>query len=59
MREADNRTEIKQGLWFGLCKEDGTPKTSFTFYQNPTDPSVVAQASAHAGVDLYSLVVPR
>ncbi|MDC7278772.1 DUF5722 domain-containing protein [Butyrivibrio fibrisolvens] len=59
MREADNRTEINQGLWFGLCKENGTPKTSFSYYQNPTDPVVVAQASAHAGVDLYSLVVPR
>ena len=59
LREADNKTEIKQGIKCGLCDVKGNPKKAFTFYQNPLDPNVIAQASAIAGVDLNSLVVPR
>lgn len=59
LREADDNVEKKQGISCGLCKIDGSPKMGFTFYQNPTDPAVVAKASAIAGVDLNSRVVPR
>ena len=58
-READSKAEIKQGIKGGLCNVDGTPKTAYSFYQNPLDPSVIAQASALAGVDLSSLIVAR
>ncbi|MBR5637898.1 MAG: hypothetical protein IKW81_13310 [Pseudobutyrivibrio sp.] len=59
LREADNKIEIKQGIKCGLCDVKGNPKKAFSFYQNPLDPNIVAQASAIAGVDLNSLVVPR
>ena len=58
-READNKQEKKNGIYCGLCTENGTPKQAYSFFKNPSDPNVIAQASAIAGVDLTQLVVPR
>ena len=58
-READTKTEIKQGIYGGLCDVNGNPKAAYNLYKNPLDPSIIAQANAYAGVDLTSLIVAR
>ena len=58
-READTKTEIKQGIYGGLCGVDGSQKIAYSFYKNPLDPQIIAQASSYAGVDLTSLIVAR
>ena len=58
-RETDDAGEIGQGLAYGLCNVDGTQKMAYSFFQNPLDASVIAQASAAAGVDLTTLITPR
>ena len=58
-RETDDAGEIAQGLAYGLCNVDGSQKMAFSYYQNAADPSIIAQASAAAGVDLTSLITPR
>ena len=59
LREADNKIESKQGITCGLCNINGKPKMGFDFYKDPTNPTIIFQASQIAGVDLNALVVPR
>ncbi len=58
-RELEHAAELAQGLSYGLCNVDGSPKLGYTFYQNAADPATIAEASAYAGVDLTTLITPR
>ncbi len=58
-REKDEAVEIAQGLANGLCNIDGSKKLSYSYYQNAADPTIIAQASAIAGVDLTTCITPR
>lgn len=58
-REKDEPGEIAQGLANGLTSTNGTKKLSYSFYQNPGDPNIIAQANAFAGVDLMTRITPR
>ena len=43
----------------GLTGLQGEHKMAYEFYKNAADPSVIAQASQAAGVDLTTLITPR
>ena len=58
-RETDDAGEIAQGLAYGLCNTDGSQKMGYTYYQQAADPTIIAQASAVAGVDLTTLITAR
>ncbi len=58
-REVDSTAEIAQGLANGLCNVDGSHKLSYSYYQNASDPNIIAQASAIAGVDLTTKITAR
>ncbi len=58
-READHTDEIAEGLAYGICTGNLEKKQAYSFYQRVDDPSLMAEASAIAGVDLNSLITPR
>lgn len=58
-RESDHAFDISQGMVSGLTGLDGSHKMAYEFYKNAADPSVIAQASQAAGVDLTTLITPR
>ena len=59
-REKDDPyIEMPQGLANGLMTYDNKQKMAYDFYVHAEDPNYIAQASAIAGQDLTTLVVPR
>ena len=58
-READHTDEIAEGLANGLCNGDLSKKMAYSWYQRVDDPSLMAEASAIAGIDLNTLITPR
>ncbi|MCR4830951.1 MAG: hypothetical protein K5883_05800 [Pseudobutyrivibrio sp.] len=59
LRENDHKEEIAQGLACGIGNVNDAPKMAYSFYKNASDPGVIAQANAIAGVDFSQLIIPR
>ncbi|MCR4830095.1 MAG: hypothetical protein K5883_01435 [Pseudobutyrivibrio sp.] len=59
LRENDHKEEIAQGLACGIGNTNNEPKMAYSFYKNATDPGVIAQAHAIAGVEFMQTIIPR